>query len=254
MKVRKSLGFGLIVALAAMATMAFAASSASATEVVPAGKQIAASLKEDTQSNFYPKNGYNSVYLSCEDSTARFKVPAKEEGQQYNENDLEVGTLSQGQGSVSLQVQPEPEFLECAVWLSEEQGAKGVKVAGAEVATTDKWMLAAEEKNIGGTSIAQLAIGVPQAGATITIDNQAVPPVDVCDITIGDGQQSVVMGSYDNATQQASFDGQLKYTTTPLLPEEAGCESVEGRSPAQYEAEYVTSVVGQPLEDFEILP
>ena len=254
MKGRKSLGFGLMVALAAMATMAFAASSASATEVVPAGKKIKATLVEDKESRFIPKNGYDELYIACDSASAEFSVPdgaaQPAGGMKQNQNKPGIGALSQDQGSVSMQIQDQPSFTNCDLRESAPEPptqAKGTDIVEMTITTTEGWTLAAWGlAATGGSPDAMMAIGVPDAGLTYSY---TIPPFETCVVTIGEAQQTVVMGEFDNDTHLARFDGQVKYTTngSPACPPPA-------ESPAQFETELDTEVVEDPEQDLEVLP
>ena len=230
MKGRKSLGFGLMVALAAMATMAFAASSASATEVVPAGKKIKATLVEDKESRFIPKNGYDELYIACDSASAEFSVPdgaaQPAGGMKQNQNNREIGTLSQGSGSVSAQIQDQPSFTDCDLRESAPSPptqAKGTDIVEATVTTAEGWVIAWEQVTIivdkkPVASIIQQVLSVPDAGATIEYELFGF----TCVITIGEEQQTAVMGEYVNDTSMGSFDGQVKYTTNVSVQGVAG--------------------------------
>lgn len=241
MKRNKSLGFGLMAALAALAVMAFAATSASATEVKPANTKIKATLQAETQSRFIPKNAYSNTFLSCTTSSAEFTTPPSEGqpgGMSQNQNSAGVGTNSQGLGSVTMQIQASqeaagfngPEFKNCSVreFVGEETAKDpGQEIAPATVTTSAGWTIAG-----WGLSAAEgmLAVGVPDQGATISFN----VGLGECVITIGDGSQTVVMGEYDNENHKARIDGQVKYKVN----NEAACAGLGGETPAQFEGTY----------------
>jgi hypothetical protein len=271
---KKPIGLALLVAAAATMVMAFAASSASATVVTPANQKIKATLKKqadqaEPHAKLLPKNAYSEFFLSCQKSEAEFTVPdgtAQPTGMKQNTNrgQLEgasevgegehVGTFSQGPGSVSMQIQEKPKFEECTVRQGKvaEPHKQGTAIGTATVTTTEGWTLAATSQLAVGkkenVNVPEMAIGVPQAGAVIKTN---VPTVGECEITIGESQQTVVMGIFVNLTHQVRFDGQVKYTTNPLTV--GGCTGLEGLSPAQFEAEYLTTGGGAGKE-LEILP
>jgi hypothetical protein len=241
MKSRK-LGIGLL-ATAAMMVMAFGASSASATEVVPANTKVTATSKtEEFQQwpKFLPNNAYNPFFTACEESEAQFTTPATGGGNfNANINQVGTGTLSQGQGSVSSQIQF-ADFDECALYVTETGKTEdGVEVTEAVVRTTeDDWTVAGWGLS---SSFAMVAVGVPDEGAEIEI------PATGCVITVGQGQQSVIMGEYDNAGN-LELDGQLKFVTNDA---EACALPVPLAKPAQFEGSYSVTT---PNGTFEVLP
>jgi hypothetical protein len=219
------LGFGLL-ATAAMMVMAFGASSASATEVTPVNTKITASLQPETQSRLISKNAYATTFLSCKKASAQFTTPpggGQPAGMNQNVNRTNVGTFSQGAGSVTAQIQPEPKFEECALVLGDpaKPEKQGMELAPVTVATGSGWTL-----SVWGLTdeSAMAAIGVPGGSAVIVIGAE-------CVITIPpSGEQGVVMGEYSNTTQKLRLDGQLKFA------ENGKCGGL--LSPAQYEATF----------------
>jgi LysM repeat protein len=251
---KKPIGLALLVAAAAMMVMAFAASSASATEVTPANKKIKATLVSGTFSKLLPKNAYSTTYVSCTAAEAEFTTPTSEGqpgGMSANKNSGEpkqekggVGTFSQGQGSVNMQVQENlPKFTGCS--LRELDPAKphefpGKEIQPATVSTVKSgFQLAGWGLN---KTEAMVALGVPGESITIALSGTE------CVITIGTtaSETNVIMGEFNNGTHRARFDSQIKFK------DNGKCGTI--LSPGQYEGEFNTEVVGQPTESFSILP
>jgi hypothetical protein len=287
---KRSIGLALLVAAAATMAIAFAASSASATEVKTANVKMRATLEKQSDqvephAKLLPKNAYSKFFLSCQKSEAEFTVPdgtAQPTGMKQNTNRGQkegasevgegehVGTFSQSPGSVSMQIQEQnkaagfegPSFEECTVreGIEKEPHKQGTAVAQATITTTTKWMLAANSQLAVGKkesiSVAQLAIGVPQAGAVFTIKTLTEPKVELCKIAIGEEQQTVVMGTYNKVSHVGLFDGQVKFTTEPKVAGGCAAVEVEGKplSPAQFEAQYLIKPVEPGKGEFEILP
>jgi hypothetical protein len=196
MFVKKRMGLGALVALAAVLAMALTASSALATEVLPASTTITATNSGTT--NFLPENAFSALKVECKKSTAVFKTP--EVGTlKLNQNKTSVGTNSTGSGAVTMAIS-EKSFTECAT-------NTGV---AATVTTAGNWGIAA---NSVGTTGGTLDIATPEGAATIALAGELK-----CSIVVSKGQASVVTGNYTNSTKTNAFDAQLKGEGCGLPP------------------------------------
>jgi hypothetical protein len=221
---RKSIS--LIAMLAALSVLGVMAASASATKVTPSNTAQTATLAAGSLAEFKPNNAFNPFWTVCEESEAKFTTP----NSAVNENNINrtaVGKFSSGPGSVTANLTAPPTFNKCSVVF------EGAPVAGAEATTNannGNWSVAVEGL---GTTGGIVGIGVPKAGAVITV------PGTECRVTVSPNQSSVVMARYTNATSSLLVDGQIALEeNAPKCAEVTGAPFV---SPAQFEAHYVVA-------------
>jgi hypothetical protein len=242
-RAKKPIGVGLVTVLTALGVLGVSATSAWATEVLPANTAITATLKSGTMSAFYPANAYAETSLRCKASTAKFKTPTgglNPEAGEFNNNKNRgpnegvpspVGTFSTGPGSVIADLTEPPSFSECGVYAW--TGSSWAEVEGATVATNadnGNWSVAAVGMPSEGNELGAAAIAVPKAGAEIT------SPAGL-KIVVSPTEASSVTALYNNVSSTLSVDGQLNFSSNAELP-----------PPAQFEATYIAN------NGLEILP
>jgi hypothetical protein len=237
MERRKPVGLTCAVA-AAIATMAFAVPSASATRVTPAGTTVTATLKSSTKLKVIPSNAFSTLSVACLGAEATFTTPPENEHTEnmnrgpeepYEEGGPE-GTYSESPGSVIAAIEGKPTFKECGIYSTNEEG-KETLVASAEVQVKEGW------------SVSGFAFGVPEEeeagtgliGAMISFPPEAVVMKAAgCEITVSPSQADAVHGEYVNGSHELVIDGQLAIKKSGIF-----CTGIE--SPAQYEARYTVS-------------
>jgi hypothetical protein len=214
---RKSIG--LIALIAALMAIAVAASGASATIIVPPSKAI--ELKS-TETFFLPENAYSELFVKCTSSVAKFTTPAGRAkggttrvGIDQNVNRTSIGTQSTGSGGVWADLTEAPTFTGCNLF----KGATLVEKATVNTNSTNgAWSFTG---NGVSEAVGSGAVGVPKAGATITVGGAT--------LTISPEESSAVFApEYNNSTHTLRVDSQLRFN-----PGASGLVS-----PAQFEANY----------------
>ncbi len=233
------LGLGLLVALAAMATMAFAASSVSATIVTPAtGTEAERTVTvTSTDSKFTADNAFAGNSLACNTSATDITVPA-EGAQSFNQNQTEVGTQSTGPGAVAVQM-TQPTFEECFVRNKLQEPVGTVVVTPQDPLNVEDWSGAFYAVERPGVDPVVLAISVPQKALDVEINAGGFE----CTLLIASAdQQQVVMGDFTKVdeTSVLRVDGQVHFD---IKSEGAAgdCEELglmPATSPAQFEGNY----------------
>jgi hypothetical protein len=231
----RKLGLGLL-ATAAMMVMAFAATSASATVVSPAGKAITATQVATGQENpnhFTVNNAYGGTLTNCAKASFKAQVPVNGE-HDLNENQPQVGTHSQTAGSVYMDLD-EVKFEECAVYAWSGEHTKGEPQAPSVVTTTEGWAIGLH-RITNGPAIA--AISVPAQGATINIAG------GLCVLEVAPaGETAPATGLWTNgAPSQLRVDAQI-----PLAQKSGNCAAIGINlgQPAQFEATFNVTVDNQ---------
>jgi hypothetical protein len=197
--------------------------------VVPPNEPI--ELKS-TETLFMPENAYSELFLKCTSSTARFTTPpgrakggTTKVGIDQNMNQAGVGTRSGGSGGVWADLSEPPSFSGCHLF----KGGTQLEEATVKTnAANGAWSVTA---NGPPEATPSAAIGVPKAGATITVGTTT--------LTISPEESSAIFApEYDNANRTLRVDSQIRFSpsVSPLI------------SPAQFEAEYEAN------NNLEILP
>ena len=225
MSIRNRTGLATFAALAAMVAMALAATTASATIVVPPSTAITAT---SASTIFIPENAYSTLFVKCTSSTAKFTTPAgrvkggtTRVGEDANINRTSIGTQSTGPGGVTMDLSS-IEFAKCGLFNG------STEVAPATVNTTTGWSLSGEQGPSEATGWA--AIGVPKAGAEIFITGVGTVVVSPSEAS------AVIAPEYKNSTHVLHVDSQIALSGAGLV------------SPAQFEANYTAN------NSLEILP
>jgi hypothetical protein len=227
MKLRNPVRPALLAALAATVAVAFAAPTASATIVKPAGET--AGLKS-TNSTFLFANGYSEAVLTCAEVTTEVEVPANGgAGHNNNINRKATGTHSRGPGSVSVQFRP-PTFKEC------KYGPGGVFSATLTV-QEGNWPGAALSVEVPKQSpLNTFALDIPQGSIQALISYQG----SSCKIQFAPTHEEALTGAY--ATHTLTLDGQVQFKA---IENEETCNTfglvAPAWSPAQLEGSYANT-------------
>lgn len=183
---------GLVAGVVAIA-IAVLPAVASATTVTPAKTAVTAKLVTGTESTFTPENGSFPVTVKCAASETSGETPSgtlPESGPPfYNNNPHSTANTSALAGGSVLANLATPTFTDCA-------SAEGVETKVLANETNGKWSIDWNVLNSEASPWTVAAIGVPKAGAVITL----TIPEHVCHLTVDPETAQGVVGYWENGT------------------------------------------------------
>jgi hypothetical protein len=223
--------------LAALAVTAFAAAPALATEVTPASSAFTAKLVAGTSATFTPENGSFAVTVSCEASSTTGTTPSSTlpmSGPPFFNNRPASNPPSLLAGGSVLANLATPTFTTCT-------SAPGVTTSVATNSTNGKWSIDWNVLNSQASPWTTAAVGVPKAGAAITL----TAGTETCVLTIDPETAQGVIGYWQNGAANAAsklfVNEQVFYA--PTAATKTVCEGATFKikasdSPAAFKAAY----------------
>lgn len=233
----------LICLIAPLALVAFTAAPALATEVTPGATEFKAKLAASTEATFTPDNGLSTTSIKCSVSTTSGKTPSNTEpaSRPFNNNvSSEENTKKLAGGSVVANLVL-PKFETCT-------SVAGVTTKVTTSETNGKWSIDWNVLNSAAAEWTTAAVGVPKAGATITLEESGLK----CALTVDPETAQGVIGYWKNGKnevvevkgKEAStlyVNEQMFYAATAATKTE--CETDFGianaASPAVFHATYI---------------
>jgi hypothetical protein len=221
MKRKNPVHLSLLVAFTVIAAMAFAAPTAWATVVEPAGKTV---FLRSSNFHLVPTNAYAEIELTCVNARMEFEIPANGgAGHNNNINRLGTGTKSTGPGSVSVNFGPTPAFEDCA-W---KANGETIFTTTISVNAEPKWAGAFVSSQGPKVTTNIFAFTFPRESFRLKL-----PPFG-CEVSFAPAHAEALTGTFSGST--LTVDGQLQFE---------GCTSTLGASPSQFEATYVNEPEG----------
>ncbi|HEY5046022.1 MAG TPA: hypothetical protein VII53_09215 [Solirubrobacteraceae bacterium] len=231
--------------------MAFAVAPAVATTVTPsgaAGVEFKANLAATTSATFTPENGIFAASITCTVSHATGFTPSNTKpvaGPPFNNSNPSNVVPSKLAGGSVLTNLSSPSFETCST-----PGVTTTTVTSNS--TNGKWSLNLNVLNSAAAPWTTAAIGVPKAGATITL----VAGANTCVLTVNPENAQGVLGYYENGTattaSTAFINNQMFFA--PTAATKAVCEAILGaaglESPAVFRATYkIATAAGEGVKE-----